>query len=112
MAVRQRYEVRVMLWGPRDLEAFIDLRAIFSLILAVSYVRSRWLTRLARGVFCRALGELLEKCRNAKTVRLCLMFGKEFSHPWFSKLNLKTLPRGSASTWVARSRTGTLVLKQ
>lgn len=58
------------------------------------------------------LGELLKKCTNIKTVRLCLMFGKEFSHPWFSKLNLKTLPRGSASTWVARSRTGTLILKQ
>ena len=58
------------------------------------------------------LVELLKKCKNVKTVRLCLMLGEEFSHPWWPKLNPKALPRGSATAWVRRSRTGTLILKQ
>jgi len=70
---------------------------------------------LARGVDTLrgdVLADLLKKCKNVKTVRLCLLLGSEFSHPWFAKLDAKTLPRGSATTWVARSAMGTLVLKR
>jgi hypothetical protein len=70
---------------------------------------------LARGVDTLrgdVLADLLKKCKNVKTVRLCLLLGSEFSHPWFAELDAKTLPRGSATTWVARSAMGTLVLKR
>jgi hypothetical protein len=90
--------------------AFLELLSEVGVRQSVDDIRllARGLDTLRSDV----LGELLKKCTNVKTVRLCLVFGKEFSHPWYSKLNLKTLPRGSASTWVARSSTGTLVLKR
>lgn len=70
---------------------------------------------LARGVDTlrsAVLADLLKKCKSVKTVRLCLLLGGEFSLPWFAKLDAKTLPRGSATPWVARSAMGTLVLKR
>lgn len=36
---------------------------------------------------------------------------REFSLPWAAKLDDATLPTGSKSAWVARSRDGLLVLK-
>ncbi|HET9865327.1 MAG TPA: type IV toxin-antitoxin system AbiEi family antitoxin domain-containing protein [Steroidobacteraceae bacterium] len=100
--------------GPASVSA--TERAFLELLSEVGVRQSLEDVRLlARGLDTLrsdVLGDLLKKCTNVKTVRLCLTFGKEFSHPWYSKLNLKTLPRGSASTWVARSSTGTLVLKQ
>lgn len=55
--------------------------------------------------------DLLKKCKRVKTVRLCLMLGRELSLPWFDKLDTAALPRGSKSPWISKSRTGLLVLK-
>ena len=55
--------------------------------------------------------ELLKVCTSVKTVRLCLVLGRELSLPWVRKLNPKELPTGSDKPWVSRSSSGTLVLK-
>jgi len=57
------------------------------------------------------LQELLKRCTNVKTVRLCLQLGRASSLPWAQKLDATELPTGSARPWVARSSEGLLVLK-
>lgn len=57
------------------------------------------------------LRELLQHCTSIKTVRLCLLLGREGSLPWMSKLDPATLPKGSDRPWVSRSAEGLLVLK-
>lgn len=57
------------------------------------------------------LRELLQRCTNIKTVRLCLQLGREHSLPWAAKLDPAHLPTGSDRPWVSRSAGGLLVLK-
>ncbi len=57
------------------------------------------------------LMDLLKQCERVKTVRLCLMLGRELSLPWFDKLDATVLPTGSGSAWISKSKTGLLVLK-
>jgi hypothetical protein len=57
------------------------------------------------------LQELLERCRQVKTVRLCLSLGRELGLPWAAKLDALRLPTGSSQRWVGRSKEGLLVLK-
>ena len=57
------------------------------------------------------LRELLVRCRQVKTVRLCLSLGWELGLPWAMKLDPKDLPTGSSQRWVGRSKEGLLVLK-
>jgi len=57
------------------------------------------------------LQELLVRCRQVKTVRLCLTLGRELNLPWAAKLNPKQLRTGSDQRWVGRSKEGLLVLK-
>lgn len=58
-----------------------------------------------------ALRDLLKRCTNIKTVRLCLQLGRELSQPWVGKLDPAQLPKGSDRPWVSRSSEGLLVLK-
>ena len=58
----------------------------------------------------RVLRDLLTRCTSVKTVRLCLQMGREMRAPWAAKLDASTLPTGSKSPWVARTRDGLLVL--
>jgi Transcriptional regulator, AbiEi antitoxin, Type IV TA system/Transcriptional regulator, AbiEi antitoxin N-terminal domain len=57
------------------------------------------------------LEELLKRCTSIKTVRLCLLLGRELSLPWVKKLNPAKLPTGSKKPWVSRSSDGLLILK-
>ncbi len=57
------------------------------------------------------LQELLARCKQVKTVRLCLTLGRELGLPWGAKLDPKQLPTGSQQRWVGRSKEGLLVLK-
>jgi hypothetical protein len=57
------------------------------------------------------LQELLARCRQVKTVRLCLTLGRELRLPWAAKLDPARLPTGSDQRWVGRSKEGLLVLK-
>ena len=57
------------------------------------------------------LQELLARCRQVKTVRLCLTLGRELNLPWVAKLDRKRLPTGSDQRWVGHSKEGLLVLK-
>lgn len=57
------------------------------------------------------LQELLSRCKQVKTVRLCLTLGRELDLPWAAKLDPKRLPTGSTQRWVGRSTEGLLVLK-
>ena len=57
------------------------------------------------------LRELLQHCTSIKTVRLCLLLGREGSLPWMCKLDPATLLKGSDRPWVSRSTEGLLVLK-
>jgi hypothetical protein len=57
------------------------------------------------------LQELLKRCTSVKTVRLCLLLGRELSLPWAKKLNSAQLPTGSKKPWVSRSTDGLLILK-
>jgi hypothetical protein len=59
----------------------------------------------------RVLQELLERCKQVKTVRLCLTLGRELALPWAAKLDATRLPTGSRQRWVGRSKEGLLVLK-
>lgn len=63
--------------------------------------------------FLRAgvLQELLARCQQVKTVRLCLALGRELSLPWAAKLDSSQLPTGSTGRWVGRTKEGLLVLK-
>jgi hypothetical protein len=56
------------------------------------------------------LQELLGRCKQVKTVRLCLTLGRELGLPWAAKLDPKKLPTGSRQRWVGRSKEGLLVL--
>jgi hypothetical protein len=58
-----------------------------------------------------ALQELLSRCKQVKTVRLCLTLGRDLNLPWAAKLDPKRLPTGSNERWVGRSKEGLLVLK-
>lgn len=57
------------------------------------------------------LQELLIRCKQVKTVRLCLTLGRDLNLPWAAKLDPKRLPTGSEQRWVGRSKEGLLVLK-
>lgn len=57
------------------------------------------------------LMDLLKRCTSVKTVRLCLMLGRELALPWAAKLDAHVLPRGSARPWISKSKDGLLVLK-
>lgn len=57
------------------------------------------------------LQELLVRCKQVKTVRLCLTLGRELNLPWATKLDPKRLRTGSDQRWVGRSKEGLLVLK-
>jgi len=58
----------------------------------------------------RVLQRLLEACLSVKTVRLCLQLGERTNAPWMTKLDRASIPTGSASPWVARTREGLLIL--
>ena len=55
--------------------------------------------------------ELLRRCTSVKTVRLCLMLGRDHGLSWAEGMESAGLPTGSKSRWVARSKDGLLVLK-
>jgi hypothetical protein len=57
------------------------------------------------------LQELLERCKQVKTVRLCLTLGRELNLPWAAKLDPKRLRTGSHQRWVGHTKEGLLVLK-
>lgn len=57
------------------------------------------------------LQDLLTRCKQVKTVRLCLTLGRELNLPWAAKLDPKGLHTGSKHRWVGRSKEGLLVLK-
>jgi hypothetical protein len=59
----------------------------------------------------KVLQELLERCRQVKTVRLCLTLGRQLGLSWAAKLDVTRLPTGSTQRWVGRSKEGLLVLK-
>ena len=72
---------------------------------------ARELVESAYNLRADVLHELLMRCMNVKTVRLCLQLGGELSLPWAGKLDPSRLPTGSARPWVSRSTDGLLVLK-
>lgn len=72
---------------------------------------ARELAESAYNLRADVLRELLQKCTNVKTVRLCLQLGRELSLPWVLKLDPAQLPTGSDRPWVSRSADGLLVLK-
>jgi len=70
---------------------------------------ARELVESAYSLRADVLHELLQRCTNVKTVRLCLQLGREASLPWAAKLDPATLPTGSDRPWVSRSADGLLV---
>jgi hypothetical protein len=72
---------------------------------------ARELTESTYSLRADVVRELLQRCTNVKTVRLCLQLGKELSLPWAAKLDPATLPTGSRRPWVSKSGDGLLVLK-
>ena len=72
---------------------------------------ARELAESAYNLRANVLRDLLMRCSNVKTVRLCLQFGRELSLPWAAKLDPAQLPTGSARAWVSHSANGRLVLK-
>ena len=72
---------------------------------------ARELTESTYSLRADVLRELLQHCTSVKTVRLCLLLGREFSLPWVTKLDPGTLPTGSKRPWVSKSADGLLVLK-
>lgn len=72
---------------------------------------ARELAESAYNLRADVLRDLLMRCSNVKTVRLCLQFGRELSLPWAAKLEPAQLPTGSARAWVSHSANGRLVLK-
>ena len=72
---------------------------------------ARELAESAYNLRAEVLRDLLKRCTNVKTVRLCLQFGRELSLPWAAKLDPAQLPTGSARPWVSHSADGRLVLK-
>ncbi len=90
-------------------------RALLELLSEVgvrqSLQEARELTEGAYNLRAEVLRELLQQCTSVKTVRLCLLFGRELSLPWAAKLDPATLPTGSRRPWVSKSADGLLVLK-
>lgn len=76
-----------------------------------SIQEARELTESSYNLRPEVLRELLQRCTSVKTVRLCLMLGRELSLPWVAKLDPRQLPTGSNRPWVSRSGAGLLVLK-
>ena len=72
---------------------------------------ARELAESAYSLRADVLRDLLMRCSNVKTVRLCLQFGRELSSPWAAKLDPAQLPTGSTRAWVSHSADGRLVLK-
>jgi Transcriptional regulator, AbiEi antitoxin, Type IV TA system/Transcriptional regulator, AbiEi antitoxin N-terminal domain len=72
---------------------------------------ARDLVEAASSLRASVLQELLARCTQVKTVRLCLTLGRELGHPWAAKLDRDALPTGSSRRWVSRSEEGLLVLK-
>ncbi len=72
---------------------------------------ARELVESSYSLRANVLRDLLKRCASVKTVRLCLQLGREFSQPWFGKLDQSQLPKGSDRPWVSRSADGLLVLK-
>jgi hypothetical protein len=69
---------------------------------------------IAEGTYnlrAEVLMNLLKRCTSVKTVRLCLLLGRELSLPWLGKLDETALPKGSDRPWISKSRDGLLVLK-
>jgi transcriptional regulator with AbiEi antitoxin domain of type IV toxin-antitoxin system len=60
---------------------------------------ARELTEGTYNLRADVLWELLQHCISVKTVRLCLMLGRELSLPWAAKLDPATLPTGSHRPW-------------
>jgi hypothetical protein len=46
--------------------------------------------------------ELLEQCRSVKVTRLFLYMAEKLQHPWFSKLNLKSVDLGSGKRVIVK----------
>jgi hypothetical protein len=90
-------------------------RAVLELLSDVGVRQSlqgaRDLLESAPALRASALQELLARCRQVKTVRLCLGLGRELNLPWLAKLDPTRLPTGSQKRWVGRSSEGLLVLK-
>ena len=55
------------------------------------------------------LQELLERCRQVKTVRLCLTIGRDLGLPWAGRLDTEELPKGRGR-WVGQTKEGFLIL--
>ena len=72
---------------------------------------ARELVESAYSLRAEVLNELLQRCTNVKTVRLCLQLGREGALPWAAKLDPATLPTGSDRPWVSKTDDGLLVLK-
>jgi hypothetical protein len=72
---------------------------------------ARDLLESAPSLRAAVLQELLVRCTQVKTVRLCLTLGRDLQLPWAVKLDAATLPTGSTQRWVGRSRDGLLVLR-
>lgn len=69
---------------------------------------------IAEGTYslrAEVLMDLLKRCTSVKTVRLCLLLGRELALPWVGKLDEAVLPKGSARSWISKSKDGLLVLK-
>jgi hypothetical protein len=72
---------------------------------------ARELVEATTSLRAAVLQDLLTRCRQVKTVRLCLTLGRELDLPWIRKLAPDRLPTGSSQRWVGRSTEGLLVLK-
>ena len=72
---------------------------------------ARELTESIYNLRVDVLRDLLGCCTSVKTVRLCLLLGRELGLPWAAKLDAARLPTGSNRAWVSRSADGLLVLK-
>ena len=73
---------------------------------------ARELAENAYSLRADVLRDLLQRCTSVKTVRLCLLLGRELALPWAAKLDAAQLPTGSRRAWVSRSPDGLmLVLK-
>lgn len=71
----------------------------------------RDLLEAAPSLRATVLQELLARCTRVKTVRLCLVLGRDLGLRWAANLDPKPLRTGSRRPWVGRSTDGLLVLK-
>ena len=90
-------------------------RALLEMLSEVGVRRplqeARELAESAYSLRADVLRDLLQRCTSVKTVRLCLLFGRELALPWGTKLDAAQLPTGSDRAWVSRPADGLLVLK-